>query len=166
MFARSDACLAAEVLPTMASLASWHLWQNALSPRASASPRAARRTAGHCPRLGQRNRTAGAPPIQISDLHDWLDALVGPYFYLFWPQKAPKRKRNVGVQGRALGKRRRRCGHPIVALRAAVPDHAPSPRRPIDPRDPMKHCTVLYERRKCRNCPLWRKRRAERRRSG
>ena len=91
MFARSDACLAAEVLPTMASLASWHLWQNALSPWASASPRAARRTAGHCPRLGQRNRTAGAPPIQISDLHDWLDALVGPIF----TYSGPKRRQNA-----------------------------------------------------------------------
>ena len=35
-------------------------------------------------------------------------------------------------------------GGPIEVFQATAPEHAPPPRRPIDPPSPMQHCTVLY----------------------
>ena len=35
-------------------------------------------------------------------------------------------------------------GGPIEAFQATAPEHAPPPRRPIDPPSPMQHCTVQY----------------------
>ena len=93
MFARSDACLAAEVLPTMASLASWHLWQNALSAhRGPAHPLAQREELlGTAPALASGTAPPARPRSKFLTSMTGLMHLSGPIF----TYSGPKRRQNA-----------------------------------------------------------------------